>query len=89
MSESLEQNGYFQYALPKRPITIEVTAPGYKHWIYRNPLTHTKLIQIGPSKRTTLKIQLEQAGPNSSAPYYLGHNIPVHPMAVARLHLGD
>lgn len=60
-SSSISQSGEFRYALPKRHITLVVTAPGYRQWSYADPGTHEAFLDIKPWEHKTVTIELEKS----------------------------
>jgi hypothetical protein len=62
-SENIPQAGQFGYALPKRPITIEITAPGYRPWTCSDATTKAHFILLEPNARATLNVGLEKEPP--------------------------
>jgi hypothetical protein len=65
MSAGISSGGHFQYALPNRPISIEITAPGYRPWTYSDPSSHAHFIQLRSTDHPSLKIELERPEPAS------------------------
>jgi hypothetical protein len=65
MSAGVSRTGYFQYALPNRPISIEIKAPGYRPWTYSDPSTHAYFIELKSTDHPSLEIELEKAEPTS------------------------
>ena len=68
MSSSLRRTGHFEYALPKRPITIMVTAPGYRPWVYQNPSGHDQFVVLSRSDHLVLTVELERTSPGGTTP---------------------
>jgi hypothetical protein len=65
-SENVSRTGGFLYALPKRPISIEIAAPGYRTWTYTNPSTNAHFIEMESADHLSIKIELERTEPKSS-----------------------
>jgi hypothetical protein len=65
MSEDVPRTGHFQYALPMRPIAVEITAPGYRPWVYVNPSTGARFVELAPHDRLSVQIELDRAVPAS------------------------
>jgi hypothetical protein len=65
-SENVPRSGHFLYALPKRQISIEIAAPGYRPWTYRNPSTNAQFIELESDDHRSLTIELERTGANPS-----------------------
>jgi hypothetical protein len=63
-SESISRTGHFLYALPDRPISIEITAPGYQPWTYTNPSTYVRFIELKSTDHQAVKIELERIESN-------------------------
>jgi hypothetical protein len=63
-SEGISRTGHFLYALPDRPISIEITAPGYQPWIYTNPSTYVRFIELKSTDHQAVKIELERIESN-------------------------
>lgn len=61
-SANVSSAGDFQFALPNRPISIEIKAPGYRPWTYIDPSTHAPFIEMKPTDHPHLKIELEDGG---------------------------
>lgn len=58
-SESALDSGTFQYALPKHPIMLKITAPGFKPWTYTNAQTGDKFLNIDSGERLSTLVELE------------------------------
>jgi hypothetical protein len=65
VSAGVSRTGYLQYALPNRPISIEINAVGYRSWTYSDPSTHSHFIELKSTDHPSLEIELEKAEPAS------------------------
>lgn len=59
-STSLSADGPFVIALPPVPIEISVTAPGYLHWGYTDPLSGAKALALSTQDHKVLTIVLKR-----------------------------
>lgn len=67
LSASIQRSGSFQYALPMRPISITISAPGYQTWTYSDPVTHAQYLLLGTTDRRSITVELTKSGTNSVA----------------------
>lgn len=66
-SEDAPGSGNFQYALPKHPITLTITAPGFKPWTYVNVQTGDKFLAIDSGERLSILVALEPVETSDSS----------------------
>jgi Carboxypeptidase regulatory-like domain len=64
-SSYLKSDGTFLFALPLRPIAIEITAPGFKAWHYGSGKNDQGFAFLRPGSNTKIDINLE---PETSIP---------------------
>lgn len=57
-SKTISRDGRFIYALPAVPIQINVSAPGYQPWRYRDPKTGTENLTLSSSDHRVITIEL-------------------------------
>lgn len=56
----LPDPGSFIYALPKRPISIKITSPGYMPWTYVNQQSNFKYLEIDSGERVPVLVELQR-----------------------------
>ena len=57
-SKTISRDGHFLYALPAVPIEINVSAPGYQPWRYRDPTSGTENLTLSSSDHRVMTIEL-------------------------------
>ena len=62
-SSYLKSDGTFLFALPSRPIAIEITAPGFKAWHYGSSQSDEGFAFLRPGSNTKVDIGLEPEMP--------------------------
>jgi hypothetical protein len=64
-SSYLRDDGTFLFALPPKPITLEITAPGYKTWRYvdGSDATRNEYLYLKHGSRSEISIELERDVP--------------------------
>ncbi len=61
-SKTISRDGHFLYALPAVPIEVNVSAPGYRPWRYRDPKTGTENLTLSSSDHRVMTIELVPIG---------------------------
>jgi hypothetical protein len=57
-SATVPTDGHFIFALPPVPISLAVTAPGYKPWIYEQKNSQTEKFVLKPTDRKLVTVEL-------------------------------
>lgn len=59
-SATVPDSGAFVYALPERPITIKITAPGYRPWTYSDQQSRHRYLEIQSGERLPMLVELQR-----------------------------